>query len=162
MVAAAFRWIGLFIILITLSWNRAEADPILPGPDPDMAFYAPAADEETPLLHTQGEIVRYQIGSEYGEVDIHDTNHALVKMLIGGDLQVEGHTLTCMHAPEPGEEINVVLCPDWPATIVLRKTPVAVTYWIDYLNNRPILVVSKITHMAVSNVKAKAKPKRRR
>jgi hypothetical protein len=131
-------------VMLCANPARVLSDQEQPGPDAAMFFFAPSTTEDTQLSHIQGIITSYRVGDRYGEIDIVDGNRRPWKFLMGGDLLVEGHTLNCQEAPQPGLDINLVTCPDWPADITLYRTTVTLTYWQSELNDKPILVVSAI------------------
>ena len=107
-------------------------------------YYAPVPDYRDPMRIAYGYLVSYRVGSDYGQAVFHDGDHRQFEMIVGGNFTVEGQVITCIDAPSPSDSPSSVTCPDWPRDIVLGRTPVAITYWMSHLGDKPVAVLQSL------------------
>lgn len=101
-----------------------------------MVSFFPARPAHAPVAIARGVLTSYGAGQAEGHVTIRDAKGVRQDFFLGYPMRVNGARLVCAFAGQ---------CPQWPATLVVGKSRVAVSYWVARHRDKAVRVADALT-----------------
>ncbi len=101
-----------------------------------LSFF-PGRPVHAPVQIARGVLIAYGVGQAEGHVTIRDARGVQEDFFIGYPMRVNGARMDCAFAER---------CPQWPATLVVGKSRVAVSYWVQRHLGKRVRVTGALTN----------------
>ena len=101
-----------------------------------MAFF-PAPPAHAPAHVARGVLLSYGVGSAEGHLALRERDGKIADFYIAFPMRVNGRDLRCAFPQQ---------CPQWPATLVVGKSRVNVTYWMGSRDGHQVPIAYALTN----------------